>query len=302
MPTQKYHLNGSKKQPCITSNKRHTLLHDLSSIIVVNTQSKEMSNTRRSLWKSIKRGGKEVVSTASAASTAEESGSCGTSGSGSKQTLTLSDSGNTDEHELCSELIKGEPAEKYSGPVDEIIIQPSANDRLAPDGLEKQESLQYHITEDGRWRLKACRASQRTVDADYGGPVDVDAYIQDDSSASTTSEERREISAIKRRLQSRHASKVPRQIVLCDNNDYENNLAGYDDDFGTLFDDVYHNSYPFDEAARDKCVGEVPKKTQTHTRSFHVKVNSCTFDRAEFHADEFLMVSSRSMAPNAFEC
>lgn len=273
-----------------------------------------MPNTRLGLWKSIKRRGKDVVSTASASSTVEESVSCGTSGSGSKQTLLPGNHPSNDNHESRSELMNEQSTEKHSGPVDEIIIKSHANPCLDLDTLGIEESPQYTITEDGRWRLKTtCCPNERTAEASYKGPVDVDAYIQDDSSTSTTSEERQEIVAIKKRLQSRHASKVPRQIVLYDNDDYESNLAGYDGGFGTLFDDAFHNSYPFDEAARDVCTGKAPNKTQSQTQSFQVNIRSSQFGKTEVpkyattaaekrRALKYQAVSRRPMAPDAFEC
>jgi hypothetical protein len=258
-----------------------------------------MPNTRLGLWKSInKRRGKDVVSTASAASTVEESVSCGTFGSASKQTLPTGNHPSSTNEECHAYLSSQTSEAKLPGPVDEVIIQPLSCP--LPNVLDEEKSYQYSRTEDDLNRLNA-HEFVRSRD-DYAGPVDVDAYIQEDSSTSTTSGERHEILEIKRRLQSKHASKIPRQIIVYDNDDHESSLSGYDDGFGTLFDDIYHNPFPFDEAARDKCTGYLPSRGHSCTPSVFVKVQpSKAFDE-EFPADELYAVSRSSMAPNGFAC
>ncbi|GAX24884.1 hypothetical protein FisN_2Lu182 [Fistulifera solaris] len=258
-----------------------------------------MPNTRLGLWKSInKRRGKDVVSTASAASTVEESVSCGTFGSASKQTL-LPGNHTPSTNEKCRADLSSQRSEaKIPGPVDEIIIQPLFCP--LPNVVDEERSYQYSRTEDDHNRLNA-HELVRSRD-DYAGPVDVDAYIQEDLSTSTTSEERHEILAIKRRLQSKHASKIPRQIIVYDNDDHEISLSGYDEGFGTMFDDIYHNPFPFDEAARDKCTGYLPSRVHSRTASVFVKVQSSKEFNEEYPADEYYAVSRRNMAPNGFDC
>jgi hypothetical protein len=258
-----------------------------------------MPNTRLGLWKSInKRRGKDVVSTASAESTVEESVSCGTFGSASKQTLLPSNHPSSTNEECRADLSSQRSEAKIPGPVDEIIIQPFS--RPLPNVLDEEKSYQFSRTEDDHNQLNA-HESVKSRD-EYAGPVDVDAYIQEDSSTSTTSEERHELLAIKRRLQSKHASKIPRQIILYDNDDHESSLSGYDEGFGTLFDDIYHNPFPFDETARDKCTVYLPSRGHRHTSSVFVKVQSSKAFDEEFPADEYYDVSHRNMAPNGFEC
>lgn len=281
---------------------------------------KNMPNQRRGLWKAIKRRGKEGVSTGSAASTVEESVSCGTFGSAPKPTLQGQDHfSNADLQEFRLELIERASTARLSGPVDvdEFLAEPHTNPRLlSNDPIKEQNGYQFRLSEDGQRRLCVHTPTQQQnvsnyrgpVDVDNVGPVDVDAFIQDDTSTSTTSEERAEIMAIRGRLQSRNSSKLPRNEVLVDSDDHEASLVGYEDGFGTLFDDVYHNPdlHPFDEAPMDEYHGSLSSKAQSRTRVYYVKIPASTLGRmggpSEKTSSEFTRSFEYRTESNVFEC
>lgn len=275
------------------------------------------------IWKSIKRRGKDGISTAaSAASTVEESVSC--------DSLAPKPQGDddfyshTDLQEFRLELIeRASSVAKDSAPVDvdDFFVEPQVFPIVSSPNERQQDA--YSGEEDLCEIFDSISSPQQQEY--HHGPVDVDTiFMEDDNmSTSTTSEERADIWAIQTRLQSR-SEKVPQTVVLVDNDDdyYDSCLAGYEEGFGTLFDDIYHAptscpfddaypdscSYPFDEMAGEEYYESVSSKNQS--RSYVNKpslgrmagLGNNAFSKVPQSLDSHTVSSKKSTKSVLFEC